>query len=178
VPASCLSVALGCATTSTASAERPSPSPFDLADVEAVRIVACSQERAVLITLNRRRRTIAEHINPLRQRFLDVFACRVIELAQSGLPSIDLDHAAASPFRLASKCRDQHSRRAKLYAATEFLLERTLTATAAAYRPSGICSLSSEVPTSPRRVMPSGAGTTQFTRAARSPSAVSKLIGR
>jgi hypothetical protein len=63
-------------------------------------------------------------MNPLRQRFLDVFAGRVIELAQSGLPRIDLDHAAASAFRLASKCRDPHSRRAKLYAATEILRER------------------------------------------------------
>jgi hypothetical protein len=67
-----------------------------LADVEAVRSAACGQERAVQITLNRRRRTIAEPMHPLRQRFLDLFACRVIELAQSGLPSIDLDHAAAS----------------------------------------------------------------------------------
>jgi hypothetical protein len=31
--------------------------------------------------------------------FLDVFACRVIELAQSGLPNIDLDHAAPSTLR-------------------------------------------------------------------------------
>jgi hypothetical protein len=102
---------------------RSRPGLFNLTDVEGFRIAACGKERAVQISLNRRRHTIAEHMNPLRQRLFNVFACRMIELAQSCVPGKDLNHSAASAFRLTSKCRNQHARCAHLHTATKILLK-------------------------------------------------------
>jgi hypothetical protein len=66
---------------------------------------------------------IAERMNPLRERLLDVFARGMIELAQPCMPGFDLNHSTASTCSLALKHRDQHSRRTHFHAATVVLLK-------------------------------------------------------
>ena len=102
---------------------RTGPSDLDLGNVEQIRIAACRKKRAVEITLNRLCPAIAEHMNPLRERLLDVFARGMIELAQPCMPGFDLNHSTASTCSLALKHRDQHSRRTHFHAATVVLLK-------------------------------------------------------
>src|SRR6202035_1506382 len=104
---------------------RTGPSDLDLGNVEQIRIAACRKKRAVEITLNRLGPAIAEHMNPLRERLLDVFARGMIELAQPCMPGFDLNHSTASTCSLALKHRDQHSWRTHFHAATVASSPRT-----------------------------------------------------
>ncbi len=69
------------------------------------------------------RSAIAEDVRPLRERLLHVLPGRMVELAQAGLPGIDLDESAASAFNLAANPLHPHPRRAYLHAPSEILLK-------------------------------------------------------
>jgi hypothetical protein len=99
------------------------PGRLDPANVEGVTIAAGRQERAVKIALHRLGLTVAEHVHPLREWLLHVCASGVIELAERGLPGVDLDHFATGSLSLATQLRDQRPRCADLHAATVILLQ-------------------------------------------------------
>ena len=85
------------------------PGRLDPADVEGVFVAAGREERAIEIALHRLGLTIAEHVHPLRQRLLHVCAGGVVELAERGLPGVDLNHFATGSLSLATQFRDHYA---------------------------------------------------------------------